>query len=82
MTPVLLVWRDAYAYRERWLAAEDIDPEPCIVESFGWLLEGAKPEHAVLAQSRNSDGDLDGLLCVPLAMVVSIEIFSAEAHSS
>jgi hypothetical protein len=79
---LLVVWRDAHAYRDRWIGPEDIDPEPCVVRSVGWALADAKPDHLVLIQSANSDGDFDGCLCIPRGMIVSVRVLSGWADSS
>lgn len=79
---LIVTWHDAHAYKDRWMGVEGIDSEPCVVRSTGWLMEDAKPGHVVLAQSTNSDGELDGLLCIPVAMVVSIKVLFDRAEPS
>ena len=67
-------WRDAHAATETWTDPAEIDDEPCIVLSVGFLLTEAKPGHVVLAQSQIVDyGDVDHVLAIPTAMVVRIE---------
>ncbi len=67
-------WRDAHAATETWTDPAEIDDEPCIVLSVGFLLSEVKPGHLVLAQSQILDhGDVDHVLAIPTAMVVRIE---------
>ena len=67
-------WRDAHAATDTWTSPEEIDDEPCIVRSVGFLLVDVKPGHIVLAQSQIVDfGDVDHVLAIPTAMVVRIE---------
>lgn len=73
---VCLWWRDAHAVTDTWTAIEELDDEPCIVHSIGFLLRDVKPGHIVLAQSMidgEEYGDVDHVLAIPSAMVVRIE---------
>jgi hypothetical protein len=79
---LIVTWHDAHAYKDRWMEVGAIDGEPCVVRSTGWLMEDAKAGHIVLAQSTNSDGELDGLLCIPVAMVASIKVLFDRAEPS
>lgn len=47
----------------------DIDQDPLVVRSVGWIMPDGKPGHVVLAQSVGSDTQIDGLLCIPVGMV-------------
>ena len=67
-TLVLVVWHDAHA-ETSWTTLDDIDVEPYVVESVGWLLPNVKPGHLVLAQSIGSDSGLDAVLQIPVGMV-------------
>ena len=73
---VLVVWHDAHAETTSgWLEASEIDSEPCVVETVGWLLPDAKPNHVVVVQSVIAGDDtLDGVLSIPVGMVVSVQI--------
>ncbi len=67
-------WRDAHAATQTWSPVEEIDPEPCIVVSVGFVLSDVKPDHVVLAQSFIDDqGEVDHVLAIPSAMVVRVE---------
>lgn len=72
MKAVVVEWWDAYAHRERWMECGEIDDDPMICRTVGWLLEDAKPEHTVVAQTMNAAGEVDGVLCVPSGMVRSV----------
>ena len=63
-----------YAATDTWCAIEEIDDEPCVVESLGYLLHEAKPDHLLIAQSIIADHDeVDGVLAIPTAMVKRID---------
>lgn len=74
---VWLTWHDAHSIADTWTNLP-ISGEPCVVRSCGWLLEDAKPNHVVIAQSFNDDDDYDHLLAVPLGMVVNLQIIAEE----
>lgn len=76
MTPVRITWHDAFADVEGWMESSDIDAEPCVVQSVGFLIPDAKPGHVTLAQSMNSHDDFDSVLHVPVGMVVNVLILS------
>lgn len=76
MTFVEVVWHDAFAFRDAWVEESEIDAEPMVVRSVGWLLPEKKPDHVTIAQSVNSDEILDGLLFIPCAMVKEIRVVS------
>lgn len=70
---VLVVWRDAHAgFAGSWATVEDLDPEPCLVRSSGFLLEDVKPGHITIAQSILEKDFIDNILHVPQEMVDSI----------
>lgn len=71
---VLVVWRDAHADRSgSWLDLEDIDDEPYIVHSAGFLLRDVKKNHVSIAQSLGADdGVVDHVLHVPKEMVIAV----------
>ncbi|NBW38773.1 MAG: hypothetical protein EBR30_27885, partial [Cytophagia bacterium] len=52
-------------------------PDPCIVYSVGFLLDGVKTDHVSLCQS-SSDGRLDSILHIPRAMVLEVENLEIE----
>lgn len=71
MKSVRVIWRDAHACTETWCDPADIEQDPYIVDSVGWLVPDGKPDHLVLAQSLTAAGLIDHVLAIPLEMVVS-----------
>lgn len=70
---VLVIWHDAHADPSgTWTEKEDICRKPYVVESCGHLLEGVKPNHVTLSQSRSHEEMYDSILHIPDAMVVDI----------
>ena len=78
-TVVLVVWHDAHSVADTWIEVADIDVEPAVVESVGFLLADAKPKHIVLAQSLTGD-ECDHILAVPVEMVRSMKVLCADAN--
>ncbi len=75
---VMVTWMDAHAATETWTPLDSIDQEPCMVNSCGFLLtadEGGKPDHITIYQSKTDSDDVDGVLCVPVAMVKTMKVF-------
>jgi len=68
-TLVYCEWHDAHSERG-WIDRSDIDADPYVVRSAGWLIPDAKPGHVTLAQSSGHDGALDGVVYIPVGMVV------------
>ena len=73
-TAVIIEWHDAHAYSEHWISIEEVEEEPCLVKTVGWLLPDAKPGHVVVAQSYSSYEGIDCVLCIPVAMVVKTQL--------
>ena len=71
--PLSLVdWHDAHA-DHGWVDRGDIDTEPRLVRSVGWVLENVKRGHLTLAQSWDPDTDSwDALLHIPICMVQTV----------
>jgi hypothetical protein len=67
-TFVLVEWHDAHA-SSQWMNVSEIDKDPYIVQTVGWLLPNAKPDHVVIAQSVSCDEYVDGVLSIPVGMV-------------
>ena len=70
---VRVVWHDAHSVADSWIQLTDIDVEPAVVESVGFLLVDVKPNHIVLAQSLTGD-ECDHILAVPVEMVRSMKL--------
>jgi len=76
-TPVIVVWADAHTNTTTWTAIEDLDQEEYLVETCGFLLatcDGGKPEHVTVYQSKTPDGEVDGVLNIPVGMVRQLKI--------
>lgn len=71
---VIVMWHDAHAVSDGWCAPDDVAVSPCRIETIGWLIPDAKPDHVVVAQSLADDGDLYHVFAVPVGMVVSVQI--------
>jgi hypothetical protein len=55
---VLVTWHDAHSGAESWINIKELDMDPAVVESVGFLLNednGGKPHHITLFQSRIGD---------------------------
>ena len=79
--PLVLVhveWHDAHAFAETWTTTDQIDQEPCVVRSVGWILHKAKTGHLSIAQSLESDYR-DSILFIPLGMVKRVSRLVEEA---
>lgn len=84
MKPVVVVWKDAHADCEGWSTLEDIDDEPYIVRSIGFMLEkdrGKKKGHVSIAQSVSEDNMIDSVLHIPKRMVISLAVLNTERES-
>lgn len=77
-TLVCVIWHDAHSCGSSWQAVDQIEPDPCVVTTVGILLTDVKDRHIVLAQSATSDGDVDHVIAIPVAMVVSMQVLSAD----
>jgi hypothetical protein len=75
---VQAVWHDAHAINE-WQSVSDISSEPCVIITTGFLIPNAKPNHVVVAQSIDPDGNLDGVLSIPEGMVVKVSVLSCDS---
>lgn len=74
-TMVLITWHDAHSVSTGWMPVTDIEREPAVVQSLGWLLPDVKPNHIVIAQSF-VDESCDHILAIPSKMVETIKILS------
>jgi len=73
MRIVVVVWRDAHADGGSWLSVDEIEDEPYIVESVGFVLEGVKSGHVSICQSLgDDDGVVDHVLHIPDGMIVRV----------
>ena len=67
----VVTWYDAHTESE-WADLNDLDLDPYIVQSCGWLIPDLKPGHTCLIQSIGSDDAVDAILCIPQGMVVKL----------
>ena len=79
MELVLVIWHDAHSVGETWMALEEIDAEPCVVQTVGFLIpvgdEGAKEGHVTVWQSI-ADGDGIHGFHIPVQMVRNVTVLS------
>ena len=76
MSAVLVTWHDAHSGSESWVNIKDLDLDPAVVQTVGFLLassDGGKPDHLTIYQSRNED-NIDHVLHIPVKMVVGIKV--------
>lgn len=76
LTYIYLTWKDAHSGTTTWTQPRDIDSEPCIVKTSGFLLseaEGGKEGHITVFQSVTPDGDIDHVLHIPVGMVIDFK---------
>jgi hypothetical protein len=74
---VLVTWADAHSGVAMWTPIDELDKDEMIVFTCGFLLEtvnGGKPDHITVYQSRTIDDDIDHVLHIPQAMVRKIAI--------
>jgi hypothetical protein len=71
---VRVLWRDAHAVFDQWGTVADIDDEPCLVATVGFLVPNVKPGHVVVAQSMVlGTDDIDHVTAIPSPMVCRID---------
>ncbi len=76
---VAVTWADAHSLDSfDWKSVKDLnlDDGDYLITSVGYKLPDpiSKKKHLVIYQSRTADGDLDHVLCVPVAMIRSIRV--------
>jgi hypothetical protein len=79
--PVLIIWHDAHA-EHSWTTLDELDSDPYVVETIGFLLPDAKRGHVVVAQSIGSDDGLDAVLQIPVGMVRKTVVLGHPPHTS
>ena len=79
MSVVRIIWHDAHSVGAGWQAIDEIDDEPCVVESVGYLLPESKAGHIVITQSITDENTIDHILAVPVAMVQSMQVLSVHS---
>jgi hypothetical protein len=71
ITLVKVIWNDAHSLSHSWIDIDDIEDEPWVVETVGWILPEVKKNHLVVAQSHILHESYDNIIAIPIAMVVS-----------
>jgi hypothetical protein len=79
MSVVRVIWHDAHSVGAGWQPIDDIDDEPCVVESVGFLLPESKAGHIVISQSITDDQQTDHILAVPVAMIQMMQVLSVHS---
>jgi hypothetical protein len=78
-TMVVVRWHDAHSATDTWTPIDDIGTDPCEVVSCGFLLpisDGGKEDHITIFQSKTDADDVDGVLCIPVAMVQDMKVMT------
>jgi hypothetical protein len=75
LRPAYVRWSDAHADGTgSWLRIEDIEDEPYVVRSTGFVLDEVKKGHISIAQSLGAEeGVVDHVLHIPVGMILSIQ---------
>ena len=79
MIPVRVEWHDAHVGSDGWVSREDLEQDPYIVVSCGFLIDeahGGKPEHLTIAMSWSLDDMLHSVSHIPTQMVRKIEMLA------
>jgi hypothetical protein len=77
MAVVHIVWNDASSDTDGWTDMKDLDRDPTLVDSVGFLLDPAHTPlgHVAIYQSRIQGTDqIDSVLHIPRAMVRHIKV--------
>ena len=70
---VLGIWHDAYSLsNNEWHELTDLNDDPAVVQSVGFLMSQPNAKHVVLAQSFTDDQGVDNVLQIPRRMVRKI----------
>ena len=71
---IQVTWHDAHSVSETWTTKEDLDKEPCIVTSIGYLIASVKANHVVISQSVIvDDNHVDHVIAIPHGMIKRID---------
>ena len=74
-----VVWHDAHSVGAGWQPIDDIDDEPCVVDSVGFLIPESKADHIVISQSMTDGDQIDHILAIPVAMVKLMQVLSVHS---
>jgi len=76
LTYIYVTWHDAHSGSETWTNLRDLDQEPVLVRTAGFLLpesDGGKVGHITIFQSITPNDDVDHVLHIPVKMVQSFK---------
>lgn len=71
---VLVHWLDAHDETDTWVDVKEIEKDPCIITSIGFVIENGKPNHLTLAQSYSDELLYNNIIYIPNGMVVDTTI--------
>lgn len=71
--PVLVKWLDAHDENDTWISDFEIEKEPCVITSIGFIVPKGKPNHVTLAQSYSDELLYNNIIYIPDAMVVEVK---------
>jgi hypothetical protein len=71
---VIVTWHDAHSDRvgQSWIQRDDMDDDPYVVTSAGFLLDPPKTGHVSVVQSVGDDGCMDHILHIPNGMIIAV----------
>jgi hypothetical protein len=84
LTYIYVTWTDAHAGGETWTNIRDLDQDPVLVRTAGFLLshsDGGKEGHITIFQSITSNDDVDHVLHIPTAMVKEFKCLQINLES-
>jgi len=74
----IITWHDCHGDSDGWLTLGELEQEPAIVHSVGWLVptqEGGCPDHVTLYQSRiEGTEQIDSVVHIPVGMVKNVKL--------
>ena len=74
MKMVRVWWHDAHTVASEWMDLAEIESDPCLCVSVGFLVPNAKPGHVVLVLNTAHDYAFGGDgVAIPNEMVQSVE---------
>jgi len=77
-TLAIVTWHDTHSDHPGWQTIGELQQDPCVVHSVGWLIptqEGGNPDHVTLYQSRiEGTNEVDSVCHIPVKMVVGMKL--------
>lgn len=84
LTYIYVTWIDAHSGGETWTNIRDLDQDPVLVRTAGFLLsqsDGGKEGHITIFQSITPNDDVDHVLHIPTAMVKEFKCLQINLES-